>query len=69
MLRIEDLVCAMVDWQREGYLDGQVWRHLQQWLSPALMPAPPVPPPPPEGVRRPLQQVTSFYFLYFLVLG
>ena len=66
MLRIEDLVRAMVVWQREGYLDGQVWRHLQPWLSPALMPAPPVPPPPPGGARNHMQKVTTLCFVYFL---
>ena len=45
LLRIEDLVRSMMEWQREGYLDREVWTHLQPWINPALIPAPPVPSP------------------------
>ena len=44
LLRIEDLVRSMVEWQREGYLDREVWTYLQPWINPTLMPAPSVPP-------------------------
>ena len=39
LLTVEDVVEAMVEWQREGYLDIGVWNRIRLMVDPGLIPA------------------------------
>ena len=40
--KVNDLVEAMVEWHREGYIDPAVWEYIRSKMNPTLMPSPSV---------------------------
>lgn len=60
-MTIKDLVEEMVEWQKNGFLDPEVWEFLRPKMNPALMPEPSVlqlpPTRPPAAAGGGMQQI------------